>query len=510
MLGHLRHFGAGLRPCAVPRPPTASEPKPGSKVASAPVPGSPEPVSGLQMQPQRGGAERKDPLPRAAGSAPGAEGRSRGFPWPGLEPWSRTARRAAFGQQCPPCRLPRGTCRLAPLLLQEQPPRLRGCRGLRPSPGMLHPPLCGSGHLGAGGGGRGHPCPHQGQVQARGRDVTVPTVTSCAHIRGCWCQHGHHDSQGQPGSGVSVQPGEFFANKLSQQPLEDVGLMGFLPEDICRTIERAAQQQCFVCGKSGAATTCCREGCNRSFHLPCTAEGGCVTQFFFQYRSFCGEHSPEQAAEAAPEKDTTCLLCLEHVGDRKSYGTMVCPACKHTWFHRGCIQVGAAPSPPGRQALSNTRASLLLPTFLLQGQAVRDGISCFQCPLCRDRDAFSSEMLSMGIRIPFSLPSQDPHAYDDLSERHSRCDACECLCPGGREQAEAQGPWQLLLCCSCAAEGTHRRCSRLRTSMASWECNSCAGLGTASSGSSELTSPSTSSQLALGQSHGTTIVLKTL
>ncbi|XP_074692044.1 E3 ubiquitin-protein ligase PHF7-like [Strix aluco] len=266
----------------------------------------------------------------------------------------------------------------------------------------------------------------------------------------------------------------FFANNLSQQPLEDMGLMGFLPEDIRRTIERAAQKHCFVCGKSGAATTCRQEGCDRSFHLPCAAEGGCVTQFFFQYRSFCGEHSPEQAVEAAPEKDTTCLLCLDVVGDRKSYGTMVCPACKHAWFHRGCIQ----------------------------GQAVRDGISCFRCPLCRDRDAFSSEMLSMGIRIPFRLPSQDPHAYDDLSERHSRCDACECLCPGGREQAEAQGPWQLLLCCSCAAEGTHRRCSQLRTSTASWECDSCAGLGTASSGSSEPTGPSIPSQAPSASSRG--------
>ncbi|CAM9362718.1 unnamed protein product [Bubo scandiacus] len=279
----------------------------------------------------------------------------------------------------------------------------------------------------------------------------------------------------------------FFANKLSQQPLEDMGLMGFLPEDIRRTIERAAEKQCFVCGKSGAAIACRQEGCDRSFHLPCAAEGGCVTQFYFQYRSFCGEHSPEQAVEAAPEKGTTCLLCLDVVGDRKSYGTIVCPACKHAWFHRGCIQ----------------------------GLAVRDGIPCFRCPLCRDRDAFSSEMLSMGIRIPFRLPSQDPHAYDDLSERHSRCDACECLCPGGREQAEAQGPWELLLCCSCAAEGTHRRCSRLRTSTASWECDSCAGVGTASSGSSELTgpstrpetsSPSTGSQAASEPSHSSPVL----
>ncbi|CAM9365043.1 unnamed protein product [Bubo scandiacus] len=111
-------------------------------------------------------------------------------------------------------------------------------------------------------------------------------------------------------------------------------------------------------------------------------------------------------------------------------------------------------------------------------------------------------MLSMGIRIPFRLPSQDPHAYDDLSERHSRCDACECLCPGGREQAEAQGPWQLLLCCSCAAEGAHRCCSHLRTSTASWECDSCAGLGTRP----ETSSPSTGSQAASEPSHSSPVL----
>ncbi|XP_050760857.1 PHD finger protein 7-like [Gymnogyps californianus] len=256
----------------------------------------------------------------------------------------------------------------------------------------------------------------------------------------------------------------FFANELFQQRVKEVGLMGFLPEDIRRTVERAAQKHCFVCGESGAAITCRETGCDRSFHLPCAVEGGCVTQFLYQYRSFCWEHRPEQAVEAAPEENTTCLICLDLVGDRKSYGTMVCPACKHAWFHRGCIQ----------------------------GQAVRAGISCFQCPLCRDRDAFLPEMLTVGIRIPFRLPSwESGHAYAALGERHSRCDASECLCPGGRERAEEEGPWQLLLCCSCAAEGTHRRCSYLRNSTASWECDSCAGLGTASSASSELAGPST-------------------
>ncbi|KFM01182.1 G2/M phase-specific E3 ubiquitin-protein ligase, partial [Aptenodytes forsteri] len=235
----------------------------------------------------------------------------------------------------------------------------------------------------------------------------------------------------------------FFANRIFQQESTD----GLRIEDIRQMIKRAAQKRCFVCGESGAAITCRETGCDRSFHLPCAVEGGCITQFLPQYRSFCWEHRPEQAVEAAPEENTTCLICLDPVEDRKSYSTMVCPACKHAWFHRGCIQ----------------------------NQAIHVGFSCFCCPHCQNEYRFLMEMLTMGIRLPRRLPSwENSHAYAALSERHSRCDASECLCPGGREQAEEDGPWHLLLCCSCAAEGTHRRCSCLTNSTASWECNSCA------------------------------------
>ncbi|KFR03212.1 G2/M phase-specific E3 ubiquitin-protein ligase, partial [Nipponia nippon] len=202
-----------------------------------------------------------------------------------------------------------------------------------------------------------------------------------------------------------------------------------------------------VCGESGATIPCRETGCDRSFHLPCAVEGGCVTQFFGLYRSFCWEHRPEQAVEATPQENTTtCLICLHPVGDRKSYGTMVCPACKHAWFHRGCMQ----------------------------NQAIHAGFSSFRCPHCQISYRFLMEMLTMGIRIPRSGPSwEDDGAYEQLYERHSRCDARECLCPGGREQAEEEGPWQLLLCCSCAAEGTHKRCSFVKHSTTSWECVSC-------------------------------------
>ncbi|POI19071.1 hypothetical protein CIB84_017186, partial [Bambusicola thoracicus] len=100
-------------------------------------------------------------------------------------------------------------------------------------------------------------------------------------------------------------------------------------------------QHCFVCGNVGATITCAESGCHRSFHLPCASEGECVTQYFGQFRSFCWEHRPQQAVEAAPTQDSTCIVCMEPVGDSRSYSTMVCPACQHAWFHRACIQVGA-------------------------------------------------------------------------------------------------------------------------------------------------------------------------
>uniref|UniRef100_A0A8C0EYZ9 PHD-type domain-containing protein n=1 Tax=Bubo bubo TaxID=30461 RepID=A0A8C0EYZ9_BUBBB len=60
-------------------------------------------------------------------------------------------------------------------------------------------------------------------------------------------------------------------------------VLGFLPEDIRCTVE----WKCFVCGESGAAITCCWEGCDRSFHLPCAMEGECITQYFAPHRQRC-------------------------------------------------------------------------------------------------------------------------------------------------------------------------------------------------------------------------------
>ncbi|XP_010704528.2 uncharacterized protein LOC104909419 [Meleagris gallopavo] len=266
-----------------------------------------------------------------------------------------------------------------------------------------------------------------------------------------------------------------FANIPSEARQEWPRTQGLPVAAITRKVKQANTQQCCVCGEKGAAITCAESGCARSFHLPCAVVGECISQYFGEHRSFCSEHRPRQVTQEVPAEGNDCLICLEPVGDSLSYHTMVCPACQHVWFHRACIQ---------QQALSA-------------------GTAYFECPGCRDCGRFYDEMSTAGIRIPLKEPEWDSdEAYEPLLERHSRCDASECLYQGGREQAETRGPWELILCSSCAAEGTHRQCSHLYNTRDAWEweCDSCAGLGTASSTNTELAGPSTASQRVLGSS----------
>ncbi|XP_021265320.1 serine/arginine repetitive matrix protein 2-like [Numida meleagris] len=129
---------------------------------------------------------------------------------------------------------------------------------------------------------------------------------------------------------------------------------------------------------------------------------------------------------------------------------MVCPSCRRAWFHRACIQ----------------------------RQALREGIT-LHCPVCKDEEDFFNDMITMGIHIPLRGPMRDNTSSVQKGDSRRCCSVSNCRYPHGRERA-GQGPWELLLCSSCAAQGTHRRCSGLSQSRTNWECNACAGEGTSS------------------------------
>ncbi|XP_064374593.1 PHD finger protein 7-like [Dromaius novaehollandiae] len=104
-------------------------------------------------------------------------------------------------------------------------------------------------------------------------------------------------------------------------------------------------------------------------------------------------------------------------------------------------------------------------------------------------------MLKMGIFVLFRPPAwEETGQYEELSERHSQCDAGQCLYQEGRQQAQESGPWELLLCCSCASRGTHRHCSAVGAAVEAWECDGCAGIGPAPSALPEPSAPSTDSK----------------
>uniref|UniRef100_A0A8C8VLM5 PHD finger protein 7 n=1 Tax=Pelusios castaneus TaxID=367368 RepID=A0A8C8VLM5_9SAUR len=239
---------------------------------------------------------------------------------------------------------------------------------------------------------------------------------------------------------------QYHASGLIQRGKDEEGFYGFLYPDIQQEIKRAGQKTCCVCGCKGASTSCQGRKCTKTFHFPCGAERGCIYHFFGEFKSFCWKHRPVQrVGRRRQQGETICVICLESMVGKPSYGALVCPACKHSWFHRACIQ----------------------------GHALRAALYHFRCPRCRDMETFQREMFRMGIKIPDRSVSFAPF------QRASHLYALQALAQP-QDMGWMQGPlcnlpWKLLLCNSCGSYGTHRRCSALGNTTSTWECENCAG-----------------------------------
>ncbi|KAM8991614.1 PHD finger protein 7-like isoform 4-T4 [Ara ararauna] len=243
----------------------------------------------------------------------------------------------------------------------------------------------------------------------------------------------------------------YHASGLNQRGTDKEGFYGFLFPDIQKELKRVAQKRCCICRQPGASVTCRARRCPRTFHYPCGSERGCVSQFFGEFKSFCWKHQPVQRVQAVQQDQTLCLICQEAVAKRPCYDTLVCPTCTSAWFHRRCIQ----------------------------GQALSSALYHFCCPLCQDMVTFQAEMFRLGIKIPDRDAAwEEDGAFADYYQRHNSCDTSQCLCPMGREEAEENGPWRMLLCHSCGSCGTHQRCSNLGEEVDSWECCDCSNTGT--------------------------------
>ncbi|XP_013404592.1 uncharacterized protein LOC106169620 [Lingula anatina] len=245
-----------------------------------------------------------------------------------------------------------------------------------------------------------------------------------------------------------------FASGLFQSGKDELdGILGFLPRDIIKEVQRGKKLKCCFCKEKGATIGCVVRCCRQVFHFGCGRDNGVLNQFFGTYSSYCEEHRPRQTVPTSDRlafhgtAKAVCAICMCAVEARASNETLRAPCCKNAWFHRSCIQ----------------------------RQATCSGVYFFKCPLCNNKDYFQHEMLEFGIYIPDQDAEWElePDAYQELLERHCRCDKIKCQCPKGREYNKDGSKWEIILCVYCGCQGTHMQCSSLKGSAPSWTCDDC-------------------------------------
>ncbi|XP_044582242.1 uncharacterized protein LOC123263497 isoform X2 [Cotesia glomerata] len=245
-----------------------------------------------------------------------------------------------------------------------------------------------------------------------------------------------------------------LSSNMQQRGGDDDGILGFLPADINRELNRGKRLVCVFCKRKGATLGCVNKKCKRVFHLPCGLKNNTLHQFFDQFKSFCQSHRPKQhidstVLKSTPER-TTCWICFDSASRQDVFKTLWAPCCKkNAWFHRDCVQ-----------------------------QLALSAGYFFKCPLCNNKKEFQSAMQECGIFVPSQDASWElvPNAFQELLYRHNRCDAQECLCPQGRDyNSSTNSSWEMVLCRTCGSQGTHVRCTNLRWAK-SWDCNDCVSI----------------------------------
>ncbi|XP_022178090.1 PHD finger protein 7-like isoform X2 [Myzus persicae] len=242
-----------------------------------------------------------------------------------------------------------------------------------------------------------------------------------------------------------------LSSRAIQNGADREGIWGFLLKDIKAELTRGSKETCFYCKKKGATISCCGAKCRKVFHLPCGLKNGSMHQYFQSFKSFCQQHRITQAIDLAELQNSApvqCAICKDDVIPSPLPTSIWAPCCKrNAWFHRGCIQ----------------------------DLALSAGYF-FKCPLCNNVENFKSRMLTLGIYIPSRDASWEtvPNAFAELLERHSSCNASNCLCPhqDKRTFQQESGSWEIILCHTCGSNGTHRLCSAIKCDQR-WFCIAC-------------------------------------
>ncbi|XP_065209618.1 pineapple eye protein-like [Planococcus citri] len=244
-----------------------------------------------------------------------------------------------------------------------------------------------------------------------------------------------------------------FSSNMEQNGEDDQGILGFLPKDIKKEVGRGSKLTCSYCQHSGATIGCNVKQCKKKFHYPCGIQHGSLHLFYGQFKSYCYAHRPSQRIPQDAIKLTEksiCVMCQDEVTAKPLPSTVWAACCRTTWLHRNCVQ----------------------------RMAINAGYF-FKCPNCNNKDIFRKEMLENGIYIPDQDAAWElePNAYHELTERYSRCDAVQCMCPNGRNFSEAGNDYEIILCSFCGSQGIHNKCGEdYFDEKGQWTCTSCVSI----------------------------------
>ncbi|KAF6205183.1 hypothetical protein GE061_019350 [Apolygus lucorum] len=244
-----------------------------------------------------------------------------------------------------------------------------------------------------------------------------------------------------------------LSNEVLQRGKDNQGILGFLPVDIKKEVQRGKKLKCTYCKRGGATIQCSKKSCYKKFHLPCGLKRNSLHQFFGHFKSFCSSHRPGQLIPPeVADTERNCVLCQDPLQK----------ALPHFWPE--CC-----------------RPSVLIHRRCLQRMALEHGYS-FKCPLCNDTARFLDQCKNLGIYIPEQDSSweREAGAYLDLLDRRVTCElGSSCLCDNGTSFSRAGTKWKLERCSLCGSSGIHLACSTewmpgSKYSML-WSCETCSG-----------------------------------
>ena len=117
------------------------------------------------------------------------------------------------------------------------------------------------------------------------------------------------------------------------------------------------------------------------------------------------------------------------------------------------------------------------------------GTQHFKCPNCNNKEAIAREFKKLGIYLPqkdaeWELPSYSSfYNFQEMYLTVRRCAVAQCWSEGGRDLAEVEGRWEVVLCLTCGSNGTHLACrgdeegSRGQEQEQPYVCRDCGGQG---------------------------------